>query len=76
MNEGADIKPPMTSRERVLGCLARTGYDRIPIKHEGTPEINRTLMTHFGLSNLEQLLRVVGEDFRYVAPDYCKPPLA
>lgn len=30
----------MTSRERVLSCLARTGYDRIPVKHEGTPEVN------------------------------------
>jgi hypothetical protein len=23
------MKPHMTSRERVLGCLARTGYDTI-----------------------------------------------
>ncbi len=65
----------MTSRERVLSCLARTGYDRIPIKHEGTPEVNHALMEHFGLSNMEQLLRVVGEDFRYVTPAYCGPPL-
>lgn len=65
----------MTSRERVLSCLARTGYDRIPIKHEGTPEVNRALMEHFGLTNLEQLLLVVGEDFRYVAPVYQGPPL-
>lgn len=27
----------MNSRQRVLGALERTGYDRIPIKHEGTP---------------------------------------
>jgi hypothetical protein len=27
----------MTSRERVLSAFERTGYDRIPIKHEGTP---------------------------------------
>ena len=65
----------MTSRERVLGCLARTGYDRIPIKHEGTPEVNHALMKHFGLSNMEQLLVVLGEDFRYVAPNYQGPPL-
>jgi hypothetical protein len=65
----------MTSRQRVLGCFARTGYDRIPIKHEGTPEINHALMKHFGLSNMEQLLHVVGEDFRYVGPDYCGPEL-
>ena len=28
----------MTSRERVMAALAHKGYDRIPIKHEGTPE--------------------------------------
>jgi hypothetical protein len=27
----------MNSRERVLGAFNRTGYDRIPVKHEGTP---------------------------------------
>ena len=68
-------RPRMTSRDRVISCLARTGYDRIPIKHEGTPEVNQALMRHFGLSNLEQLLAVVGEDFRYVAPLYQGPPL-
>ncbi|MHC4444833.1 MAG: uroporphyrinogen decarboxylase family protein [Planctomycetota bacterium] len=65
----------MTSRERVLSTLNRTGYDRIPIKHEGTPEVNQMLMEHFGLSNTEQLLRVVGDDFRYVEADYIGPEL-
>jgi len=65
----------MTSRERVLGALNRTGYDRIPIKHEGTPEVNHMLMEHFGLTNMEQLLRVVGDDFRYVEADYIGPEL-
>lgn len=65
----------MTSKERVLGALNRTGYDRIPIKHEGTPGINHMIMEHFGLTNMEQLLRVVGEDFRYVEPVYIGPEL-
>jgi uroporphyrinogen decarboxylase len=65
----------MNSRERVLSAFHRRGYDRIPVKHEGTPEVNRMLMEHFGLSNLEQLLRVLGDDFRYVAPVYCGPEL-
>jgi uroporphyrinogen decarboxylase len=60
----------MNSRERVFGALNQTGYDRIPVKHEGTPEINQMIMDHFGLTNMEQLLRVVGDDFRYVEPDY------
>jgi uroporphyrinogen decarboxylase len=65
----------MTHRERALSALNRTGYDRIPIKHEGTPEVNKMLMQHFGLANLEQLLRVLGDDFRYVEPVYCGPEL-
>jgi uroporphyrinogen decarboxylase len=65
----------MTHRERVLCCFDRAGYDRIPVKHEGTPEVNQMLMQHFGLSNLEQLLRVLGDDFRYVEPVYCGPEL-
>ena len=60
----------MTSRERVFSSINRKGYDRIPIKHEGTPEINRLLMEHFHLDNMEQLHRVLGDDFRYVEPIY------
>lgn len=65
----------MNSRQRVLSAFARQGYDRIPVKHEGTPEVNQMLMQHFGLANLEQLLRVLGDDFRYVEPVYCGPEL-
>ena len=69
------MKPQMTHRDRVLSALNRTGYDRIPVKHEGTPEVNKMLMQHFGLANMEQLLRVLGDDFRYVEPVYCGPEL-
>jgi len=65
----------MTSRERVMGAFNKKGYDRIPVKHEGTPEINKMIMDHFGLKNMEQLLRVVGDDFRYVEPVYTGPEL-
>jgi len=65
----------MNSRERVLSAFERRGYDRIPVKHEGTPEINQTIMDHFGLKNTEQLLRVVGDDFRDVEPIYRGPEL-
>jgi uroporphyrinogen decarboxylase len=65
----------MNSRERVLGACNRTGFDRIPVKHEGTPEINQLIMDHYGLSNMEQVLRVVGDDFRYVEPVYIGPEL-
>ena len=65
----------MTSRERVLSAFAHGGYDRIPVKHEGTPEVNHAIMAHFGLTNLEQLLRVVGDDFRDGEPSYAGPAL-
>jgi len=65
----------MNARERVLGAFNRTGYDRLPIKHEGTPEINQMIMNHYGLKNMEQLLLVVGDDFRYVEPVYTGPAL-
>jgi len=65
----------MTSRERVLAACERRGYDRIPVKHEGTPEVNLLLMEHFGLKNRNQLLRVLGDDFRYVEAKYQGPPL-
>ncbi|MHC4124067.1 MAG: hypothetical protein ACYSSI_10870, partial [Planctomycetota bacterium] len=65
----------MNSRERVLNTFNGRGYDRIPVKHEGTPEVNHMIMDHFGLRNAEQLLRVVGDDFRYVEPVYCGPKL-
>ncbi|OHB78401.1 MAG: hypothetical protein A2W31_11335 [Planctomycetes bacterium RBG_16_64_10] len=65
----------MNSRERVLSAFNHQGYDRIPIKHEGTPEVNQMMMDHFGLANMEQLLRVVGDDFRYCEPVYCGPEL-
>ncbi len=65
----------MNSRERVLSAFERRGYDRLPVKHEGTPEINRMLMEHFGLVNQEQLLLMLGDDFRYVEPPYIGPEL-
>ncbi len=65
----------MNSRERVLSAFSGKGYDRIPVKHEGTPEINQMMMDYFGLDNMEQLLLVVGDDFRYVEPVYIGPEL-
>lgn len=65
----------MNSRERVLSAFNRTGYDRIPVKHEGTPEVNHLIMEHFGLTNMNQLLKVVGDDFRYVEAKYIGPEL-
>lgn len=65
----------MNSRERVLSACERKGYDRIPVKHEATPEVNQQIKDHFGLKNHEQLLCVLGDDFRYVEPRYVGPEL-
>jgi uroporphyrinogen decarboxylase len=65
----------MNSRERVLNAFNKKGYDRVPVKHEGTPEINHMIMKHFGLTNMNQLLKVVGDDFRYVEAVYIGPEL-
>jgi uroporphyrinogen decarboxylase len=64
-----------TSRERVINACERKGYDRIPIKHEGTPEINQEIKDYFGLKNDAQMLQVLGDDFRYVEPIYVGPEL-
>lgn len=58
-----------------MSAFARKGYDRIPVKHEGTPEINRMIMERFGLKNMNQLLQVLGDDFRYVEAAYVGPEL-
>ena len=65
----------MTHRERVMSCCHREGYDRIPVKHEGTPEVNSELKNYFGLKNDEQLSVVLGDDFRYIEPRYIGPEL-
>ncbi len=65
----------MTPRERVLNACERKGFDRIPVKHEGTPEVNQGIKQYFGLKNDEQMLRVLGDDFRYVEPLYIGPEL-
>jgi uroporphyrinogen decarboxylase len=65
----------MTSRERAISTCRRRGYDRIPVKHEGTPEVNQLIKDYFDLRNDEQMLTVLGDDFRYVEPVYVGPEL-
>lgn len=65
----------MDSRERVLSALDRRGYDRIPVKHEGTPEINQSLMAYLGVADYEALLDRLGDDFRSVGPVWRGPKL-
>lgn len=65
----------MTSKERVLNALNMKNHDRIPVHYEGTPEVGHMMMEHLNLDNLEQLRRVLGDDLRYIEPDYIGSPL-
>jgi uroporphyrinogen decarboxylase len=65
----------MTSKERVLGALNKKKTDRIPVHYEGTPEVNHTLLEALNLDNMEQLRYALGDDLRYLEPDYIGPTL-
>ena len=65
----------MNSRERMLGAMQRTGYDRIPVHHVGTPEVDSMLREHFDISGDLALAEVLGDDWRYVSPVYVGPEL-
>lgn len=63
----------MNSRQRVSSALAHKGYDRIPVHHEGTPEVNALLRQHLGVSNDLELALRLGDDFRSVGGRYIGP---
>ena len=63
----------MNARDRVKGALERTGFDRIPVHHEGTPEVNAMLRDHLGVEDDIALAGVLGDDWRYVEPRYVGP---
>ncbi|OQY34496.1 MAG: hypothetical protein B6241_04300 [Spirochaetaceae bacterium 4572_59] len=65
----------MTSKTRVLNALNKKNKDRIPVHYEGTPEVNHMMLEHLKLDNMEQLRCALGDDLRYVEPDYIGPTL-
>lgn len=60
----------MTSKERVLAAVNHRPPDRTPIQIYLTPEIQARLVEHFGT---QDILSVLGVDFRHVAPRYIGP---
>ena len=60
----------MTSKERVYKAIAHQTPDRVPVDYWAQGQVNQTLMEHFGLSDYESLLGVLGVDFRVVRPHY------
>jgi uroporphyrinogen decarboxylase len=66
----------MDSRERVALALAHKEPDRVPIDFWATKEVKAKLLKHFALSDMEELLRHLGVDFRYIeGPKYIGPKL-
>lgn len=65
----------MNSKERFYSMFNYEGYDRPPTKYYGTPEITQDLIDHFHLSDHEELLLQLGDDFRHVSPEYDGPEL-
>lgn len=65
----------MNSRERFYSALGYNGFDRAPTTYYGTPEIDRDLKEYFNVTDNEQLLLKLGDDFRRVEPLYAGPAL-
>jgi len=66
----------MTSKERFKVIFEYEGeFDRFPTTYYGTPEINQQLKNYFATNFNEELLDILGEDFRRVGPKYMGPKL-
>lgn len=67
----------MNSRERFYATIRYETPDRPPLAPLwAQPYVEERLFKYFGVSNREDFSRKVGEDFRYVFPDYIGPQLA
>lgn len=71
----SDTKKQMTSKQRVLTAVAHTAPDRVPCEYHGTPEADELLKAHFGTDNMEDVLRALGTDLRYIDAPYMGPEL-
>ncbi|HDZ21528.1 hypothetical protein LCGC14_0124190 [marine sediment metagenome] len=64
----------MTRRERFFSCMARGGYDRIPVTHHyGTPEFHRKFYARLGVDH-EQFHDMVEDVFDGVGPTQTVSP--
>ena len=65
----------MNSKERFYRAVNYKGFDRPPTKYYGNKEIDQELIEHFGITNYEELLTILGDDFRHVYPRYIGPKI-
>jgi uroporphyrinogen decarboxylase len=70
------IEETMTPRERWLCVLGRRMPDRLPMDYWATPEVTRSLMSHFGFSDLRELYERLHIDVPFKAkPRYIGPEI-
>ncbi len=61
-------KDEVTSKERVLAAMRHEQPNRTPLWHGvPKPEIMEGLLWHYGARDEEELLRAIGDDFRWAA---------
>ena len=66
----------MTSKERFYACMNRKYPDRTPIAPlHGDGRVIPDLCEKLGVQSIDEFREKVGEDFRYVIPDYVGPKL-
>jgi uroporphyrinogen decarboxylase len=63
----------MNARKRVLTALEGGALDRLPVHHQATPEVDELLREHLHVETQNELLDVLGDDLRYVQPEYIGP---
>lgn len=65
----------MLPKERVRLTFQHQVTDRVPINYLALPEVDGKLMKYFQTSDREELLQILGVDFRWVGPKYMGPEL-
>ena len=71
------IKAPetMSSRERVIRTFNYEKTDRVTIGYEYNAGINQKLMKELGAKTQEELLQILGVDYRRIDAPYIGPEL-
>lgn len=65
----------MKPRDRVTASILKKSFDRLPIKHLAVEEIDLRLLKYFDIKDRDELLKIIGDDFREIKPDYCGPDM-
>jgi len=63
----------MEPRDRVLAAIERRPGDRVPMRMNARREVLDSLRAYLQLDSDDEILRRLGIDFRYVAPQYAGP---